>query len=108
LTGWPICCADGLRAVRAGGAVDAGALLQQQYGAAWREAGGGCTTWKGSNNRPGHGDYVEGIGVQDVERGGLSAIKPAPWQTDTAIGDWFYNTTWKAKDPDNVTGQRSG
>lgn len=47
---------------------------------------------------PGHGEYVEGIGVQDVERGGLAAIKPAPWQTDTSIGDWFYNTDWKAND----------
>ena len=48
--------------------------------------------------RPGHGDYVEGIGVQDVERGGLAGIKPEPWQTDTSIGDWFYNKNWKAKD----------
>ena len=36
--------------------------------------------------------------MQDVERGGLSGIKPAPWQTDTSIGDWFYNQNWKAKD----------
>jgi alpha-L-fucosidase len=48
--------------------------------------------------KPGHGDYVEGIGVQDVERGGLSSIKPEPWQTDTSIGDWFYNKNWKTKD----------
>ncbi len=51
--------------------------------------------WRGHE---GHGDYIEGIGVQDVERGGLAGIKPQPWQTDTAIGDWFYNTSWKAKD----------
>ena len=51
--------------------------------------------WRG---HAGHGDYIEGIGVQDVERGGLAAIKPVPWQTDTAIGDWFYNASWKAKD----------
>ncbi len=47
--------------------------------------------------KPGHGDYVEGIGVQDVERGGLSGIKEAPWQTDTSIGDWFYNEAWRHK-----------
>jgi alpha-L-fucosidase len=55
-------------------------------------------TLKDWRARPGHGDYVEGIGVQDVERGGLAAIKPLPWQTDTSIGDWFYNRNWKAKD----------
>ena len=48
--------------------------------------------------KPGHGDYREGVGVQDVERGGLSGIKSAPWQTDTSIGDWFYNRNWKAND----------
>jgi alpha-L-fucosidase len=45
-----------------------------------------------------HGEYVDGIGVQDVERGGLSGIKPQPWQTDTSIADWYYNKDWKVKD----------
>ncbi|MCX7049328.1 MAG: alpha-L-fucosidase [Candidatus Sumerlaeota bacterium] len=45
-----------------------------------------------------HGEYVDGIGVQDVERGGLAGIKPEPWQTDTSIADWFYNADWKIKD----------
>ena len=58
--------------------------------------------------KPGHGDYVEGIGVQDVERGGLSAIKPAPWQTDTSIGDWFYNRTGRPRTPARCTARPSG
>ena len=39
-----------------------------------------------------HGEYVDGIGVQDVERGALQGIQAQPWQTDTCIGDWFYKT----------------
>jgi len=33
--------------------------------------------------------------VQDFERGVNGGINPAPWQTDTSIGDWFYNRHWK-------------
>jgi alpha-L-fucosidase len=33
--------------------------------------------------------------VQDYERGGNAGISPYPWQTDTSIGDWFYNKHWK-------------
>jgi alpha-L-fucosidase len=33
--------------------------------------------------------------VQDVERGVLKGISEHPWQTDTSIGDWFYNREWK-------------
>jgi alpha-L-fucosidase len=36
-----------------------------------------------------------GMWVQDVERGVLKGISQYPWQTDTSIGDWFYNRTWK-------------
>ena len=33
--------------------------------------------------------------VQDYERGVDGGISPYPWQTDTSIGDWFYNRHWK-------------
>jgi len=33
--------------------------------------------------------------VQDFERGVNGGINPSPWQTDTSIGDWFYNKNWK-------------
>ena len=33
--------------------------------------------------------------MQDYERGVNGGINPYPWQTDTSIGDWFYNRHWK-------------
>ena len=33
--------------------------------------------------------------VEDLERGVMPRIDPHPWQTDTSIGDWFYNRNWK-------------
>ena len=37
----------------------------------------------------------EGRWVEDLERGIMPKIDPNPWQTDTSIGDWFYNKNWK-------------
>ncbi|HTL55914.1 MAG TPA: alpha-L-fucosidase [Candidatus Limnocylindrales bacterium] len=37
----------------------------------------------------------EGRWVEDLERGVMPGINPNPWQTDTSIGDWFYNRNWK-------------
>ena len=37
----------------------------------------------------------EGRWVEDLERGIMPKIDPYPWQTDTSIGDWFYNKNWK-------------
>jgi len=37
----------------------------------------------------------DGRWVQDLERGIMAGIDPNPWQTDTSIGDWFYNKHWK-------------
>jgi alpha-L-fucosidase len=37
----------------------------------------------------------EGRWVEDLERGVMPGINPYPWQTDTSIGDWYYNRNWK-------------
>jgi alpha-L-fucosidase len=37
----------------------------------------------------------DGLWVRDYERGVNGGISPYPWQTDTSIGDWFYNRHWK-------------
>jgi len=38
-----------------------------------------------------HGEYRDGIGVLDMERGVVPDIQEQPWQTDTCIGGWFYD-----------------
>jgi alpha-L-fucosidase len=43
----------------------------------------------------GAGEFRAGSCLQDVERQGMHGINPLPWQTDTSVGDWFYNTNWK-------------
>lgn len=43
----------------------------------------------------GSGEFQPGSCLQDVERGGMPGLSPRPWQTDTSVGDWFYNEHWK-------------
>jgi len=43
----------------------------------------------------GSGEFHTGSCLQDVERGGMPALSPRAWQTDTSVGDWFYNEHWK-------------
>lgn len=37
----------------------------------------------------------DGRWVEDLERGIMPKIDPYIWQTDTSIGDWFYDRNWK-------------
>ncbi|MFI3321583.1 MAG: alpha-L-fucosidase [Rikenellaceae bacterium] len=46
--------------------------------------------------------YDPEIGVEDRERGGLAEIGKYPWQTDTSIGDWYYNKNWRTEDTDSM------
>jgi len=42
------------------------------------------------------------IGVLDIERGQRDDIAEHPWQTDTSVGDWFYNVKDVYKTPTQV------
>ncbi|MCX5676552.1 MAG: alpha-L-fucosidase [Planctomycetota bacterium] len=44
----------------------------------------------------------KGMWVHDLERGVMPGIRPEPWQTDTSIGDWYYNKNWKFRGADWV------
>lgn len=45
---------------------------------------------------------IYSIGVLDIERSQEPDIKPEPWQTDTCVGDWFYNVRTVYKKPGHV------
>ena len=46
--------------------------------------------------------------VQDYERGVGGGIDPYPWQTDTSIGDWFYNKHYKDKQTGTMYSRQNG
>ena len=42
------------------------------------------------------------MGVLDIEKSQLPGIMPAPWHTDTCIGNWFYDVRDPYKHPDQI------
>jgi alpha-L-fucosidase len=42
------------------------------------------------------------IGVLDIEKSQLPGINPTPWQTDTCIGNWFYDAKQQFKRPGHI------
>src|SRR6185503_8140503 len=45
---------------------------------------------------------VHPIGVMDIERGRLDEAAPFVWQTDTSVGDWYYDVKHPYKTPGHV------
>jgi len=45
---------------------------------------------------------IYSVGVLDIERSQSPDINPNPWQTDTCLGDWFYNVRTVYKKPGHV------
>ena len=42
------------------------------------------------------------VGILDIERSQLDGIQKDPWQTDTCIGNWFYDVRQTFKHPDHI------
>jgi alpha-L-fucosidase len=42
------------------------------------------------------------VGVLDVEKSQLPGVNPEPWQTDTCIGNWFYDAGQQFKKPGHI------
>jgi len=42
------------------------------------------------------------VGTLDIEKSQLPGISPDPWQTDTCIGNWFYDAHQKYKKPGHI------
>ncbi len=42
------------------------------------------------------------VGVLDIEKSQLPDILPHPWQTDTCIGNWFYDVRQEFKRPSHI------
>lgn len=42
------------------------------------------------------------VGILDIERSQLPDLAQTPWQSETCIGEWFYNARVKYKRPDHV------
>ena len=42
------------------------------------------------------------VGVLDIEKSQLAGINPTPWQTDTCIGNWFYDVRQEFKRPEHI------
>ena len=47
-------------------------------------------------------EAVYSIGVLDIERSQLPEIQERPWQTDTCIGNWFYDAKQVFKRPSHI------
>jgi alpha-L-fucosidase len=72
------------------------ALMAHHYNRVAKRSGGRIdAVWANK----GKSDCVNGTCVLDLERGVVDRIWNDPWQTDTCVGTWHYNTEAEYKSP---------
>jgi len=75
------------------------ALVAHLYNTSARRRGGNVEAIYTGKSRA---DAATGMCLLDVERGVVDSIWPRPWQTDTCVGNWHYDTRAKYKTPKRV------
>lgn len=45
---------------------------------------------------------IYSVGILDIERSQAPGIRPEPWQTDTCVGNWFYDVRAVYKKPGHI------
>ncbi len=68
------------------------------YNASIKANGENRAVYNQKDRRP----EIYNIGVLDIEKSQLPNILPQPWQTDTCIGNWFYDVRQVFKKPGHV------
>ncbi len=68
------------------------------YNASIKKHGENRAVYNQKDRRP----AVYKIGVLDIEKSQLPDILPDPWQTDTCIGNWFYDVRQQFKRPGHI------
>jgi alpha-L-fucosidase len=74
------------------------AAVSLLYNTSIRKHGENRAVYNQKDRRP----EIYRVGVLDIEKSQLPGINPEPWQTDTCIGNWFYDVRQAFKKPAHV------
>ena len=73
-------------------------IVAQLYNTSIEKHGSNEAVYLQKDRRP----EIYNVGVLDIEKSQLPGIMPAPWHTDTCIGNWFYDVHSPYKEPDQI------
>lgn len=74
------------------------AAVARLYNASINKHGSNQAVYTHKDRRP----EIARVGVLDIEKSQLEGIQAEPWQTDTCIGNWFYDVRQTYKRPDQI------
>ena len=89
---------DGMAAIEAGDYSYGLEAVAYLYNSSAAKHGKNRAIYAQKDRRP----EIYRVGVVDIEKSQLPGIAKEPWQTDTCIGNWFYDVRQKFKGPDHV------